>query len=75
MAKYELKDLFTAAQLAAAVQIIRSGLPSEQVHRRLVNGVVMGAMPRLNKVTDQENDPDYMAYVLEAAIKAELKGD
>ena len=37
-------------------------------HNRLRDEVVKPAMAKINKVTGQENDPDYMAYMLECAI-------
>jgi hypothetical protein len=35
------------------------------VHARLRDELILPIMDRINKVTGQENDPDYFAYLLE----------
>lgn len=62
MKHFKLGDLFTSGDIDRALGIWNE---EEHPHARLRDEVVLPAMERINRVTGQENDPDYMAYMLE----------
>lgn len=60
-------QLFSDDELARGRRIYfqHKGEPSFEVMKAaLRDQIVIPAMPRINQVTGQENDPDYMAYAL-----------
>lgn len=64
---FELGDLFTEAEIEAA-RTLYLQLPTEQFNRRVVEEVVQAAMPRIDRVTGQQNDARYMGYALANAF-------
>lgn len=59
-------DLFTDEELMLAQSIFLAHQGTNmELHNKLVEQVVRGALPRINQVTGQENFEGYMAYVLE----------
>jgi hypothetical protein len=68
MKKIALGKLFTEQELAKAAALWAKTRMSPLFHSRVRDEVVIPAMPRINKVTGQENDADYMAYMLEAVF-------
>jgi hypothetical protein len=61
-----LSELFNELEIARATRIWNTD--RAHFHARCRDEVVVPAMPRINKVTGQENDADYMAYMLEAVF-------
>lgn len=62
MKTVKLGDLFTEEELHEAEAIGSD-------HARLRDEIVAPAIERINGVTGQENDADYLAYALEYAIQ------
>lgn len=62
----QLGQLFTAAELVAALEIIKND--RLHFHNRARDEIVKPSLARINKTTGQENDPDYLAYALEAVL-------
>jgi hypothetical protein len=60
-------ELFTAAELKAATKLYGECKPGE-FNKRVVKQIVEPALPRINKVTGQENDARYWGYALEFAL-------
>lgn len=59
-------DLFTDEELMLAQSIFLAHQGTNmELHNKLVEQIVRGALPRINQVTEQENSEGYMAYVLE----------
>lgn len=63
-----LGELFTAAEIAQAHNIFTND--PTNFHKRVLDAIVTPNMERINKATGQENNPDYLAYVLEYAMNA-----
>jgi len=67
MRKFTIGELFTDAELKQAMSIYkytRAGFVCD----RMVSEIVQHALPRINKLTEQENDPRYLGYMLEWAM-------
>ena len=62
-----LGELFTPAELRAATKLYCECKPGE-FNKRVVEQIVEPALPRINKVTGQENDARYWGYALEYAL-------
>jgi hypothetical protein len=60
-------ELFTEAELKAATKLYGKCKPGE-FNKRVVEQIVKPALPRINKVTGQENDAQYWGYALEFAL-------
>lgn len=65
---YSLQELFTDEELAACTQIYRETGGGLGFVERCVREVVEPALPRINELTGQPNDPAYFAYTLDYAI-------
>lgn len=57
-------DIFHVDELRAAIKLYETHGPGSRLHAEL-RDLVDPIMPRINATTGQENDADYMAYVLE----------
>ena len=64
-----LAELFTEAELQAAVELYENSSPGT-FNKAVVEKIVEPALPRINKVTGQENDARYWGYALEHAISS-----
>lgn len=64
-----LSHIFTPLDIAKGIKIVRE--KPHNLHQRLRDEVVAAVMPRINDVTGQENDADYVAYLLEYALTGE----
>lgn len=62
MKEFTANDIFTDLELNQAITILRE---NERVHDRIRDLIIKPIMPRIDKFTGQENDPDYMAYYLQ----------
>ena len=58
-------ELFTDQDVAGAAKLISETKSATDLHARIVNEIIFPIMPRINKVTRQLNDEDYMGYALE----------
>lgn len=67
--QWTMMQLFTLDELKKAWAIFESASGRER-HARLVKEVCEPAIERINKVTGQENLPEYLAYALEYACSA-----
>lgn len=56
-------DLFTSAEVEKAANLWRVHT-AENFHRTARAEIVIPAMARINEVSKQENDPDFLTYVL-----------
>jgi len=63
-------ELFTDAEIRRAVDIFEAD--DGKFHERLLHEIVEPVMPRIAETTGQENNANYMAYVLEYAVVAAL---
>lgn len=66
-----LSDLFAPNELAHVKQLYYV-CRGTGLHRRLCEEVVRPALARIDAVTGQANDADYLAYMLEAACNQAL---
>lgn len=62
MRRVRLGDLFTSKEFGLAIRY------KDDV-KSIEEKVVKSALPRINKVTKQENDPTYWAYVLQHYVQ------
>jgi hypothetical protein len=74
MKKYALTDLFTFEEIQLAARIYKEE-QNGKLHQRLRDEVVLPAMPAIAQVTDQENDPEYLAYALEYLLNGVGAGE
>lgn len=65
--EFQLGDLFTEAEIDRARTLYLRCAPGT-FNRIVVEEVVKAAMPRIDRVTGQENDARYMGYALENAF-------
>ena len=66
---YAITELFTAAQIELAAKLINEHQHGEvRLNDVLVEKVVREALPEINRVTGQENNEKYFAYLLEYGI-------
>ncbi len=61
-----LRDFLTPAQIRAALMIWNTDRHS--FHRRVLDEVVLPAMPEINRKLNQENVPAYIAYLIEYVL-------
>lgn len=66
MKQVSIGDMFTAGEIKRCLHIWNED--RAHFHRRVLDEVVLGVMPRINKKLGQENDADYIAYTLEFAL-------
>jgi hypothetical protein len=74
MKQFQLGDLFTEEEIDKATEIMATGRDAIGKHQRLKEEVVQPVMPRIAAATNQENDPDYLAYLLEWVV-LQSRGD
>lgn len=58
-----LPDILTPEQIRAAIKIWNNDRAN--FHRRVLDEIVIPAMPEINRRLGQENVPGYIAYVIE----------
>jgi hypothetical protein len=65
-----ISKIFTDAEIERARKLLNEceRRPPGLLHKRIVTEIVKPAMPRINKATGQENDADYIGYLLEAVL-------
>lgn len=63
---FAIGDLFPQHVIDAAIEIGKKNLPTP--HAELVALLTDEVMQHVNQVTGQENNRDYMAYMLEHAL-------
>jgi hypothetical protein len=63
-----LHKVLPQSAIRKAAVIYRQHQGHYDLHERLVRDVVLPNMGRINRATDQENDPDYWGYALEYAL-------
>lgn len=64
--KVTLKDFLTDKQISMAIAIYNRH--PENLHRQLTDKVIAPHMAEINRKLHQQNDADYLAYVLEYAL-------
>jgi hypothetical protein len=72
---FTIAQLFTPEQIEKAATIVRhyDHNCGKTLNELLVERVVKDAMPHIDQVSGQENDPRYMAYLLEYALTVVAK--
>ena len=70
---FDLNELFTKQELELARSIIKT-TTTGQLNKQLTERVTEPALAHINKITGQENNARYWAYVLEWALGKEDKG-
>jgi len=69
--KFSLADLFSREEITAVEKLwvtCNGEGQYRQFHMACKVEIVEPAMERINKITGQENDPDYIAYCIEFAL-------
>jgi hypothetical protein len=66
-----VENFLSTAQLRKAIAIYKS--KPRNLHRELLNKVVLPHMAEINRKLDQENHPDYIAYAIEYALNQAAK--
>ena len=67
-----LGELFTKQEIKRAVTLFSTSPKS--FHRDCTEQIVRPALERINRVTGQNNDENYLAYVLEYAVQKHTPG-
>lgn len=65
---WTIGELFTGAEIDKAVQLYKQQSSQSKFIDEVVQAIVKPALPRINRLTGQENDARYLAYALEYAI-------
>jgi hypothetical protein len=68
---FSLGEMLTDAEIQRAINIWQDGGP--RVARRLCDEVVRPALVEINRKTGQENDPMYLAYMLEYVFEQQSR--
>jgi len=69
MASYDRNDLFPPALVRKAKQIM-DATPAHKQAAALDEQIIAAEMPRINKLTHQENSSRYCAYMLQYLISS-----
>lgn len=70
---YAIGELFTATEIDRTLQLYKTRESQKDFIDQVVETVVKPALPRINRLTNQENDARYLAYALEYAIVKTLR--
>jgi hypothetical protein len=66
---FAIGEIFTDRELKKAKRLwLQSRNQIGVFHNRCVAEIVTPALSRINTTTEQQNDPRYLAYLLEAAL-------
>lgn len=68
MQQLSITEVFTGDEIVAAADIWRSSRTTQAFHDRVKKGIIAEALPRINERSGQENDPAYLAYLLEYLV-------
>jgi hypothetical protein len=71
MKTIQIKDFLSTVQQRRAVAIYKSKPPN--LHRELLEKVIVPNMAEINRKLGQENDPSYLAYAVEYALSQATK--
>jgi hypothetical protein len=66
--KFRVGDLFTADEIARAKALYDATIGTGTFARKCARDIVRPALPRIEKITGQENNELYLAYALELAL-------
>lgn len=69
-----LDQIFTANELHTALMLYVKCESAIAFHKLCTEQIIRPALARINRITGQENDANYWAYVMEYAIRQMQKG-
>lgn len=67
MPQVTISDAFTDAQIGAAILLMQND--PDHFHARCRDEIVKPALAEINQRLGQDNDPDWLAYSLEYALR------